>query len=164
MIPSSWESALHSWLSFADGGVVIYSRQPEAPRPVRPFLTMEVIALRKVGQADRILTDQPDPLGDYIGRVLEVYEGTVSVQAFTDTPAERIQDLITSLESSTVQEKIDELSLTIREPASIVNLTEVAGTIQEQRAGADFNFTFKLERNFNTQAVEVVTSSSSVLM
>ena len=151
---ASWQTSMVSWIAQADPSLTpVFSLQEEAPRPVRPFITIHTLSMATIGQPDRILTDTAHASGDYVGRVLEVWRGSVSLQIFADDAWDRMQDLIGGLDSSSIQELLLSLSLTISPPSTLRDLTSLAGTSQERRIGGDFFISYMLDRSYQEQAI-----------
>lgn len=164
------EVALQAWVALAlPATTVVYERQPEAPRPGRPFAALLVLNVQPVGEVDRTLTstafeDPPGtPTADFIGVNTWQYTGTVSVDIFADDHAEQALCLRESLDDPVMQEALLALGLTLLPPASMIDGTALAGTIFEGRTAVDFAFAFARQVQFRGQAVETFGATATIL-
>jgi len=159
--PTAYEIALRAWILAATGYPgedVIYARQPEAPRPERPFITLQTINLVSIGSKPtlRISNTQVDPLPEstYEGELIRQRRGSCQVDVYADDHADVMACLVDSLHDPDVRVVINSGGLTILEPDSMINSTDVAGPEWELRSLAEFPFSFALKISKTLKAVE----------
>lgn len=74
------ENALHTWVSNATG-VKVIQQYPNAPRPAKPYISIDVSGLEQVGQ-DYIGKAEDQGGGDYQAPLGGTREVTVQLQSF----------------------------------------------------------------------------------
>ncbi|MEL6180582.1 MAG: hypothetical protein AAFS10_16600 [Myxococcota bacterium] len=160
--PQDYELALKGWITAAlgdmgeTGWTVGFADQPSAPRPVRPFITVKVLSLSTVGLPVTKLTNVPWPSAptDYTQEVTHQREGTASIGIFADDHARIAAGLVDGLHGPAIQEALDTLGITIRQPIALVDAISAAGPVFEGRTNLDVPFAFLTTSTHRAQATE----------
>lgn len=132
------EAALGAW-----GGVVIFARQKEAPRPPRPFVSVDVLVLNPVGlNARRRTLDGAVSPNDGVDKHSHTYNGTVTVDVFADNHRSVMRQIVQYRDLPAGHLSAHTLCLTVGRPVGIIHGSVEAGPEWEQRSQADLTFSW----------------------
>lgn len=136
---------------------------PNAPRPARPYATLQTVSRRRIGSAS---TGHPDATGD--ATITGDREVTLSVQylgaADSNDPRdgyEELQALVDSLERPSVIEALDSTGWAFIRTALLQDITAQVGTQWEPRAVVDIEFRATATQTDQVGVVETVKSEST---
>lgn len=162
MSRTHYERALFAWIKAAVAPLspvpqVIYA-PASGPKPRGPYVTLQVISTVPLAPAFEKLTTTGSG-ADFVGYVLQHYEGSVSVNVFGDGHEGILEQIRLAAQFAASSEREHEAGISIWGPGE-ADLSEpaVAGTQWEGRSRADFRFSFAMRL---TDTAEAVASSES---
>lgn len=133
--------ALRQWVADRTGLVTIWAN-PNSPRPARPYCTVQVINVARLGNAHRT---GPDATG--MSTVTADREATVSVQVFADASnndpraaLDIASDLRDSLDLVTVRQPLADAGWAVRGFELLTDAPQLRETQWEPRAMFDVRF------------------------
>ena len=137
---------------------------PNAPRPPRPYATLQAVSRQRIGSAH---TGTPDSAGD--ATITGDREVTLSVQyigaASSNDPRDgyqELQALVDSLERPSVREDLESEGWSFIRTALLQDITAQVGTEWEPRAVVDIEFRAAVTQSDQIGIVDTVNIESTL--
>lgn len=129
--------SLYSWASsVVPSGMPVIFYEPNAPRPVVPYVTLYLNTITSVNQ------DYSDPNADTDGSIYMKGDRqfTVQIQAYGNDPLTVLENIRTSLQKQTVLDTLRANGIVFYQSLTINDITELVDSQFERRAQLDVLF------------------------
>lgn len=152
LVVSSWDTYKHT--------VEVVYANDRGPRPVLPYVSIQVIAERDNGWPARHTSDTVGPGGDYEAYAQTHYVGTVSINVYGSIHRAVVRALVGSIERDDVQELTTNDQVYLQDvPNQILDMPTERDTKFEPRSQVDVRFAFADRVEFEAEAIETISGT-----
>lgn len=157
MIWTDFENTLHAMVVALTGKVAILEKQ-NGPKPKKPYLTMRLSSLRRVGMDEQRRTATAGEV-----EIVGPREMTLSLQWFGDGAMAGLTDLAQALQKPTVVDRCMSAGFAVFDVDAVQELGALSGTTWEERAVLDMYVRIMLSTTDTPGYIHDVTIAAEYL-